>query len=96
MKAILLAGVTSIQSFPVRTTGPIKVRTGGCIQHTRLFALLTTFLYALENMSNHFHYFWLAFVCIDNCNSTSQLVYEPEQMSYLVFLSDMMVVQVGD
>ena len=78
MNAILFAGVTSIQSLPVRTTGPINVRPSNIIQHTRLFAFLTTFLHASENMSNHIHYLWFAFVCIDNRNSTSQLADEPQ------------------
>lgn len=66
MNAILLVGVTSIQSFPVRTTGPTQVRIWMLCVHTRLLALLTTFLRVLEWIPFRDYYLWFAFVRIDN------------------------------
>jgi hypothetical protein len=72
MKAILLAGVTSIQSFPVRTTGPKESEARKTSRAYKIF-------YTLDDISGRVRlnkrtfgfYLRLTFVRIDNGDSTA-------------------------
>jgi hypothetical protein len=65
MKAILLAGVTSIHNFPVRTTGP------GHQKHVlereyKIFCTLVDISTRVSATRNELRYLWFAPVSVDN------------------------------